>query len=74
MANTTKIITNEDIDNNTIIINSSNKLEVAHTSDTLVGPGRPDNPDTTNGIITGKERDGMLYQSTDGAGVGAFLW
>ena len=74
MANTTKIITNEDIDNNTIIINSSNKLEVAHTSDTLIGPGRPDKPETTNGVIKGKERDGMLYQSTDGAGVGAFLW
>lgn len=71
---TAKIITNEDIDNSTIVINSNNKLEVTHTLDTLIGSGRPDKPKTTNGVITGNERDGALYQSTDGAGVGAFLW
>lgn len=70
----TKFATPSDIDNKTIVLNSENKLEVAYTSNALIGPGRPDDPSTTNGVIKGTETDGMMYQSTDGAGVGAFLW
>lgn len=70
----TKFATPLDIDNKTIVLNSDNKLEVAYTSNALIGPGRPDDPSTTNGVIKGTETDGMMYQSTDGAGVGAYLW
>lgn len=70
----TKFATPSDIDNKTIVLNSDNKLEVAYTSNALVGPGRPDDPSTTNGVIKSTETDGMMYQSTDGAGVGAYLW
>lgn len=70
----TKFATPLDIDNKTIVLNSDNKLEVAYTSNALIGPGRPDKPDTTGGVIKGTEHDGMMYQSTDGAGVGAYLW
>ena len=41
---------------------------------TLTGPGRPDQPATTAGIITGSEPVGTEYRSTDGAGVGAWAW
>ena len=41
---------------------------------TLTGPGRPDQPATTGGIITGSEPVGTDYRSTDGAGVGAWAW
>lgn len=40
----------------------------------LVGPGRPDKPGTTDGLIKGNEANGFLYVSTDGAGVGAQQW
>lgn len=40
----------------------------------LVGPGRPDKPTTTNGIIKGTEDNGLEYISTDGAGTGAWRW
>ena len=40
----------------------------------LVGPGRPDTPATTGGVITGSEPVGTEYRSTDGANVGAFVW
>lgn len=40
----------------------------------LVGPGRPDKPDTTTGLIKGNEPNGFLYVSTDGARVGAQQW
>lgn len=70
----TKVVTQSDIDNKTIIINNANKLEVAYTANALIGAGRPDKPETTNGVVKGTEHDGMMYQSTDGAGVGAFLW
>lgn len=40
----------------------------------LVGPGRPDTPATTSGVITGSEPVGAEYRSTDGAGVGAWTW
>ena len=40
----------------------------------LVGPGRPDTPSTTAGVITGNEPVGAEYRSTDGANVGAFMW
>lgn len=40
----------------------------------LVGPGRPDKPETTTGVITGSEIAGTVYLSTDGAGVGAWEW
>ena len=40
----------------------------------LVGPGRPDTPSTTGGVITGSEPVGAEYRSTDGANVGAFVW
>ena len=70
----TKFATPLDIDNKTIVVNSENKLEVAYTSNALIGPGRPDKPETTGGVIKGTEHDGMMYQSTDGADVGAYLW
>lgn len=40
----------------------------------ITGPGRPDTPATTGGIITGNEPVGAEYRSTDGAGVGVFVW
>nr|DAK18032.1 MAG TPA: hypothetical protein [Caudoviricetes sp.] len=47
----------------------------------ITGNGRPDKPDTTgdvlNGVankIKGNEPNGTLYNSTNGAGVGAYLW
>lgn len=40
----------------------------------LSGPGRPDVPTTTGGVITGSEAVGAEYRSTDGAGVGAWVW
>lgn len=40
----------------------------------MTGNGRPDKPNTTNGKITGNEPNGAFYSSTDGAGVGAYLW
>ena len=40
----------------------------------LVGPGRPDQPATTGGIITGNEPVGSEYRSQDGADVGAWVW
>lgn len=40
----------------------------------LKGPGRPDIPETTNGAIKWAEPVGTLYVSTDGAGVGAWVW
>lgn len=69
-----KVISPTDLDNKTIRVNSNNKVEAVYTTNTLIGPGRPDKPATTNGVITGKEVDGMVYQSSDGAGVGANLW
>ena len=44
------------------------------TTYTLRGPGRPDTPTTTGGVITSSEPVGTLYISTDGAGVGAWQW
>lgn len=41
---------------------------------TITGVGRPDKPSTTNGKITGNEPNGTVYESTDGAGVGAWQW
>lgn len=43
-------------------------------STTITGNGRPDKPDTTGGKITGNEPNGTFYNSTNGAGVGAYLW
>lgn len=40
----------------------------------IYGAGRPDKPDTTDGKIKGNEPNGAIYNSTDGAGVGAYLW
>lgn len=40
----------------------------------ITGNGRPDKPDTTGGKITGNEPNGTFYNSTNGAGVGAYLW
>lgn len=40
----------------------------------LVGPGRPDTPSTTGGVITGSEPVGAEYRSTDGGNVGAYVW
>ena len=40
----------------------------------IVGPGRPDTPSTTGGVITGNEPVGARYESTDEAGVGARTW
>lgn len=40
----------------------------------IQGNGRPDKPETTGGKITGREPNGTFYISTNGAGVGAYLW
>lgn len=40
----------------------------------IQGNGRPDKPETTGGKITGIEPNGTFYNSTNGAGVGAYLW
>lgn len=40
----------------------------------IVGPGRPDQPATTGGVIKGSEPVGSEYRSTDGAGAGLFDW
>lgn len=40
----------------------------------IIGPGRPDQPATTNGAITGSEPVGARYESVDEAGVGARTW
>lgn len=40
----------------------------------ITGNGRPDKPDTTSGKVTGREPNGTFYNSTNGAGVGAYLW
>lgn len=46
------------------------------SSDSMIitGNGRPDNPGTTDGKIAGREPNGTFYNSTNGAGVGAYLW
>lgn len=46
------------------------------SSDSMIitGNGRPDKPETTGGKITGNEPNGTFYNSTNGAGVGAYLW
>jgi hypothetical protein len=43
-------------------------------SQIITGNGRPDKPETTSGKITGNEPSGTFYSSTNGAGVGAYLW
>ena len=40
----------------------------------ITGVGRPDKPETTGGKIKGNEPNGTFYNSTNGAGVGAYLW
>lgn len=40
----------------------------------IVGNGRPDKPDTTDGKITGSEPNGTFYNSLNGNNVGAYLW
>ena len=40
----------------------------------IQGNGRPDKPETTGGKITGREPNGTFYNSTNGDGVGAYLW
>lgn len=40
----------------------------------ITGVGRPDKPETTQGKITGSEPNGTFYLSTNGDGVGAWLW
>ena len=48
----------------------------SQSSDSMIitGSGRPDKPETTDGKITGREQNGTFYSSTNGAGVGAYLW
>lgn len=48
----------------------------SQSSDSMIitGNGRPDNPETTDGKIKGNEPNGTIYNSTNGAGVGAYLW
>lgn len=40
----------------------------------ITGNGRPDKPDTTDGKIKGNEPNGTIYNSINGAGVGAYQW
>ena len=48
----------------------------SQSSDSMIitGNGRPDKPETTSGKIKGNEPNGTFYNSTNGAGVGAYLW
>ena len=48
----------------------------SQSSDSMIitGSGRPDKPETTGGKVTGREPNGTFYNSTNGAGVGAYLW
>jgi hypothetical protein len=48
----------------------------SQSSDSMIitGNGRPDKPDSTDGKIMGDEIWGTIYNSEDGAGVGAYLW
>lgn len=48
----------------------------SQSSDSMIitGIGRPDKPNTTDGKITGREQNGTFYNSSNGAGVGAYLW
>lgn len=48
----------------------------SQSSDSMIitGNGRPDKPETTSGKIKGNEPNGTFYSSTNGAGVGAYLW
>lgn len=48
----------------------------SQSSDSMIitGNGRPDKPETTGGKITGREPNGTIYVSIDGAGVGAYQW
>lgn len=48
----------------------------SQSSDSMIitGNGRPDKPETTGGKIKGNEPNGTLYNSLNGAGVGAWLW
>lgn len=55
----------------------------SQSSDSMIitGNGRPDKPDTTGDVLSGvankikgNEPNGTLYNSTNGAGVGAYLW
>lgn len=48
----------------------------SQSSDSMIitGVGRPDKPETTQGKITGSEPNGTFYFSTNGDGVGAWLW
>ena len=48
----------------------------SQSSDSMIitGNGRPDKPETTNGNVTGREQNGTFYNSSNGAGVGAYLW
>ena len=48
----------------------------SQSSDSMIitGNGRPDKPETTGGKITGNEPNGTIYNSLNGAGVGAWLW
>lgn len=50
--------------------------ETSQPTNSLIisGNGRPDYPDTTAGIIKGNEPNGTIYNSLDGASVGAYLW
>ena len=43
-------------------------------STTIIGVGRPDKPETTGSKIKGNEPNGSVYESTDGANVGAWQW
>ena len=43
-------------------------------STTIIGVGRPDKPETTCSKIKGNEPNGSVYESTDGANVGAWQW
>ena len=40
----------------------------------IVGPGRPDVPASTGGLVSASTPVGATYTSADGAGVGAFVW
>lgn len=40
----------------------------------ITGEGRPDKPETTGDKIAGNEPNGTFYNSTNGSGVGAYLW
>ena len=56
------------------IPDGSGSSSQSSNSTIITGNGRPDKPNTTDGKIIGNEPNGTIYNSINGAGVGAYQW